>query len=166
MVSIPPDAVQDLWEKNVPGLGLGRDPERTPMQWDAAPNAGFTTGRPWLPLAADARAVNVASQRDDPTSILTLTRRLLSLRRQSPALSVGAWEALDVAGDVLAYVRSSAASRCLVALNLGSSPQTLTIPAAFVGGHIQLSTYLDHERRRVENALELRADEGVIIAPP
>jgi alpha-glucosidase len=165
-VSIPPDAVQDLWEKNVPGLGLGRDPERTPMQWDAGPNAGFTTGRPWLPLAADARAVNVASQRDDPTSILTLIRRLLSLRRQWPALSVGAWEALDVAGDVLAYVRSSAGNRCLVALNLGASLRTLTVPIAFVGGRIQLSTYLDRDLVPVESTVALRADEGVIIAPP
>jgi alpha-glucosidase len=165
-VSIAPDAVQDPWEKNVPGLGLGRDPERTPMQWDAGPNAGFTTGRPWLPLAADARAVNVASQRDDPTSILSLTRHLLSLRRQWPALSVGAWEPLDVGGDVLAYVRSSAGNRCLVALNLGASPQTLTVPIAFVGGRIQLSTYLDRDLVPVESTIALRPDEGVIIAPP
>ena len=52
-VPIPPERVQDPFEKNVPGIGLGRDPERTPMQWNAAPNAGFTDGTPWLPLADD-----------------------------------------------------------------------------------------------------------------
>ena len=49
-VPIPTQAVRDPWEKNVPGLGLGRDPERTPMQWDESENAGFTSGDPWLPL--------------------------------------------------------------------------------------------------------------------
>src|SRR5919198_758685 len=86
---IPPRLVQDPWEKNVPGLGLGRDPERTPMQWDSSPNAGFTTGTPWLPIAADYQTVNVAVERDDPASMLTLYRRLIALRRATPALAVG-----------------------------------------------------------------------------
>ena len=56
-VPIPPERVQDPWERNVPGLGLGRDPVRTPMQWDAGPNAGFARAgaEPWLPLAPDYR---------------------------------------------------------------------------------------------------------------
>ena len=58
-VSIPPEQVQDQWEKREPGLGLGRDPQRTPMQWDTTPNAGFTTGFPWLPLASDHETRNV-----------------------------------------------------------------------------------------------------------
>src|SRR5581483_1078905 len=58
-VTIPPDRVQDPWEKNEPGLGLGRDPQRTPMQWDSSPNAGFTTVIPWLPLAPDHTSRNV-----------------------------------------------------------------------------------------------------------
>ena len=49
-VAIPPDRVQDPWERNEPGLGLGRDPARTPMPWDNSTNAGFTTGTPWLPV--------------------------------------------------------------------------------------------------------------------
>src|ERR1700749_4853968 len=58
---IPPALVRDPAEKNQPGLGLGRDPERTPMQWDASPQAGFTKGIPWLPIAADANEINVAT---------------------------------------------------------------------------------------------------------
>src|SRR5690349_22151776 len=60
-VTIPPDRVQDPFEKNVPGLGLGRDPERTPMRWSAEPGAGFTTGAPWLPLGDDLATSNVAA---------------------------------------------------------------------------------------------------------
>ena len=52
-VAIAPDQVRDPFEKNVPGIGVGRDGCRTPMQWDATPNAGFSTAQPWLPLADD-----------------------------------------------------------------------------------------------------------------
>ena len=58
-VSIPPNRVQDPWEKNVPGLGLGRDPERTPMQWSDAEHAGFSSVDPWLPVSTDFATVNV-----------------------------------------------------------------------------------------------------------
>src|SRR3984893_8653278 len=80
---IPPEHVHDPMEKNKPGLGLGRDPERTPMQWDSSPNAGFCSPgvEPWLPLPADYRQINVAVERDDPHSLLTLTCRLIELRR-------------------------------------------------------------------------------------
>src|SRR5687768_10359567 len=66
-VPIAPGRVQDPLERRVPGLGLGRDPVRTPMQWSGEPNAGFTSGEPWLPLAASWREVNVAAQAGDPT---------------------------------------------------------------------------------------------------
>jgi alpha-glucosidase len=165
-VEIPPEQVQDPWEKNVPGLGLGRDPERSPMQWDAGRNAGFTTGRPWLPVAVDAGRVNVARQRGDPASILTLHRRLLALRRERAALAVGAYEPLDAAGDVLAFVRRAGGDRCLVALNLGSSVQELAVPSALQGGRVLISTHLDREGRSVGDRLALAPDEGVVVPLP
>ena len=61
-VPIPPELVQDRWELNEPGLGLGRDPARTPMPWDSSHHAGFTTGVPWLPLNPDFATRNVAAQ--------------------------------------------------------------------------------------------------------
>jgi len=60
-VPIAPDQVQDPFEKNVPGLGLGRDPVRTPMQWSDVESAGFTSGTSWLPLADDFKTINVAN---------------------------------------------------------------------------------------------------------
>ena len=162
-VAIPPGLVQDPWEKNVPGLGLGRDPERTPMQWDTRPNAGFTTGTPWLPVAADYRTVNVAVERDEPTSMLTLYRRLIALRRALPALAVGAYTPVTAHGDLLAYVRAYAEQRCLVVLNLGSQPQQLELDHAGPRGQITLSTHFDRTGEHVRGSVALRPDEGIIV---
>ena len=88
-VPIPADQVQDPAEKNEPGLGAGRDPERTPMPWDGSVNAGFTTGRPWLPLNTDYRQRNVSAFEADLSSTLHLYRRLIALRRSCPVLISG-----------------------------------------------------------------------------
>jgi alpha-glucosidase len=161
-VPIPAERIQDPFEKNVPGRGLGRDPERTPMQWSPQPRAGFTTGEPWLPIAADFRDVNVEAQRDQPRSMLTLYRRLLALRRGEPALEVGRFEPVECEADVLAYVRRGreGESTFLVALNLGAAPQAMKIAHE---GRVALSTHLDRAGERASRTLELRPDEGVII---
>jgi alpha-glucosidase len=75
-VRIPPDEVRDPAEKNEPGLGLGHDPERTPMRWDGSASAGFTTGRPWLPIGTDHAQVNVVALEQNEASILHLYRKL------------------------------------------------------------------------------------------
>jgi alpha-glucosidase len=162
-VPIPPEMVQDPWERNMPGLGYGRDPERTPMQWDASPNAGFTTGAPWLPLADDWRTCNVEAQRADPRSMLTLHRRLVELRRAEPALAVGSYRGLACEGSLLAYVREHAGRRLLVALMLEDEPGELDL-ATFGEGTVLLSTHLDREGERVRERLVLRPDEGVVVA--
>ena len=102
-----PDAVvplalaQDPLEKQEPGHGLGRDPERSPMPWDARANAGFTSGRPWLPLVSDWQTLNVSTALNDPDSVLALHRRLLALRRAAPTLAVGSYAALPSPGSDL-----------------------------------------------------------------
>ncbi len=161
-VPIPADQVHDPFEKNVPGRGLGRDPERTPMQWTPGPNAGFSSGSPWLPVAHDHARVNVEIERDDPLSVLALYKRLIELRRGEPALEVGRFEAVEADGDVLAFTRRarSGESDFLVALNLGSTAQVLQ---RLTGGRIALSTHLDRAGDEVTGALQLRPDEGVIV---
>jgi len=161
-VPIPPEKVQDPFEKNVPGMGLGRDPERTPMQWDGSANAGFTTGQPWLPLAAEYAKGNVAAARKDPRSILTLYRRLIDLRRTESALSIGTYEQVAAGEEMFGYVRRSRARSFLVALNLSSREQTF-FPDVARDGVIRLSTHLDREGEPVRGPIELRADEGVVI---
>jgi len=161
-VPIPPGRIQDPFERRVPGMGLGRDPVRTPMQWSAASHAGFTSGEPWLPVSPDHRLVNVAAQRQDPKSMLALHRALIGLRRRAPALALGSYQPLPAEGDVLAYVRSAGADEpsFLVALNLGSREQRLALPRS---GRVALSTHLDRAGERARGALELRPDEGLIV---
>jgi alpha-glucosidase len=161
-VAIAPEMVQDPFEKNVPGIGVGRDPERTPMQWDGGPNAGFSAGTPWLPLADDYPAVNVAAGRADPTSMLTLYRRLIALRRAAPALHVGAYRARATEGDLIAYLREGAGRRFLVVLNLGPQAQTYVL-GDLGAGRIAVSTHLDRDDEAVRGTLDLRGDEGLVV---
>jgi alpha-glucosidase len=170
-VPMAPADVQDPWEKNVPGLGLGRDPERTPMQWSSAAHAGFSTARPWLPVADDFRSVNVDSERNDPRSMLSLCRALIALRRQRPALTLGGYAPLDLAAaaegwSVLGYRRDRGEDRIAVLLNLGAEAQRVSLPDALVGARVLLSTRLERsaQERVVAGArFELAGDEGVIL---
>jgi alpha-glucosidase len=163
-VPIPPELVRDPWERNVPGLGLGRDPVRVPIPWDAGPGAGFTTGRPWLPLPPDRAARNVAAQAADPRSTLALHRALLRLRRSEPALSVGDHAPVLAEGDVLAYERRAPGGRFLVALNMGGRPrEPAGLPA---GGRVLASTHMDRAGEATGDAVRLRADEGLVIGLP
>src|SRR6202790_843592 len=81
-VAIAPDQVRDPFEKNVPGIGVGRDGCRTPMQWDATRYAGFSTSKPWLPLADDFQHENAVNLAADARSILSLYKALIGLRRK------------------------------------------------------------------------------------
>ena len=160
---IPAERVQDPFEKNVPGLGVGRDPSRTPMQWTPGEYAGFSIREPWLPVSSASAVVNVESEEADPTSILTLYRELLRLRRSTTALTIGSYEPVATTGDLLAYVRRSPDSRLLVALNLGPQPFDLDLASLKMQGRIVLSTHLDRTDRAMLTDVALRADEGVIV---
>jgi alpha-glucosidase len=162
-VPIPRERVQDPFEKNVPGLGLGRDPVRTPMQWSGARSAGFTTGEPWLPIADDYQNVNVAVERDDPTSMLTLYRRLIELRRREPALSIGEYAPLPAGSDLVAYMRKTEGCRLLIVLNLGRQKRRFDLGELEAQAALLLSTYLDRAQAKLGDKVELRPDEGVIV---
>jgi alpha-glucosidase len=102
----------------------GRDPCRAPMPWDGTVNAGFSTGRPWLPIAGSA-GTSVSVQRRDPSSLLNLYRCLIRLRRTSPALAAGAYQPIDAGPGVFAYERAAAGQRLRVALNFNDHPVEL-----------------------------------------
>jgi alpha-glucosidase len=166
-VSIAPDQVRDPFEKNVPGIGVGRDGCRTPMQWSANANAGFSEVPPWLPLAADFTHENVVNLTADKRSILNLYRALIQLRKQHAALVSGSYHAVAAQGDLLIYRREGQgqgeAEVITVALNLGDAPVALSTEGHGLDGEILLSTELDRAGEHVHGTLDLRGNEGVVI---
>ena len=162
-VAIAPEQVRDPFEKNVPGIGVGRDGCRTPMQWDATAHAGFSTAKPWLPLPDDFVHENVVNLEADAKSILSLYKALISLRQKLPQLRSGDYVPIAAQGDLLLYRRQSEEGVVVIALNLGDQPVSIASDAAGLAGEILLSTFLDREGEKVESTLDLRGDEGVII---
>ena len=150
----------------VPGIGVGRDGCRTPMQWDATPNAGFSRVMPWLPLADDYARENVVRLDADARSILSLYKALIALRKQLPQLVTGAYQPVAAQGDVLLYRREGDGGAIVVALNLGAEPATITSSSIGFSREILLSTFLDRLGESVQGVLELRGNEGVIIGAP
>src|ERR1700691_5207672 len=131
-VPIAPEQTQDPAEKNEPGLRLGRDPERSPMPWDGSLLAGFTSGKPWLPIGTDHARVNVEALWGFPESILNLYRRLLGLRRSNSALVQGQIDAVSAAENILRYERRQGEERILILLNLSHEPARVSHPTGRV----------------------------------
>jgi oligo-1,6-glucosidase len=105
---------------------MSRDNARTPVQWDASPSAGFTSGTPWLPVNPDHVEWNAAAQRDDPTSVLAHYRRLIALRHELPVVALGHFTMLLPDHEqVYAFTRTLDDDALLVACNLSRRPQSL-----------------------------------------
>ncbi|HEV7196768.1 MAG TPA: alpha-glucosidase [Pedococcus sp.] len=105
---------------------VSRDNARTPVQWDASPSAGFTTGTPWLAVNPDFCQWNVAAQRDDPRSVLAHHRRLIALRHELPVVALGDFAMLLPEHEqVYAFTRSLDGETLLVVCNVSGTPQPL-----------------------------------------
>jgi alpha-glucosidase len=161
-VALTAEQVRDPLERNIPGLGIGRDGARTPMQWDDSIHSGFSHCEPWLPLAPNHRSENVANQRHDETSILNLYRRLIAARRAMPVLSVGSYRPVAAQGDLLLFLREHAGERVLVALNLGDDA-TVEFGSDQFRGQILVSALGDRDEEPVRRRVDLRASEGLVI---
>ena len=149
---VPPGRVVDV---------AGRDPERSPMPWARrGPNAGFSDGEPWLPMVDDAATLSVEAQRADPASILSLHRRLLAVRRASPALHAGSLELVDAPAGVVAFDRRHGGEAVRVVLNLTGDPVAVPIDGAWT---CLAGTRPGREGTRVEGGVPLAADEGLVL---
>jgi alpha-glucosidase len=131
MKTTPPTRVEDVkdpigrkgWPKE-----KGRDGERTPMQWNDGENAGFTTGKPWLPVPETYKTHNVAAESQDPNSVLEFYKKVLRLRHTNAALLNGKYIAINEDNpNVLSYLRISQGQGIVVALNMSGTVQNLSL---------------------------------------
>lgn len=108
---------------------LSRDNSRTPMQWNATKNAGFTTGNPWLTINKNYTTVNVEADTKDKNSILNYAKKLAKIRKENPIFVYGKLEIIDPANpDVFAYTRELNGKKIIVLLNFTSKTTTISAP--------------------------------------
>jgi len=179
-VEIPPDNVQDPWEILSPNMGLGRDPVRTPMRWDASKHAGFCSDdvKPWLPVGGGSDKLNVEVQKKENQSTLNFVNKVTQLRQDHSALATGSCETLKLSKPVLGYIRKNEedGESYLILLNFSSHPQTVDIQSSlskslsFKANSISFSTCListkmdnKTEYNGKSGTLSLRPNEGVIL---
>ncbi len=155
--------IQDPFEKRVPGLGMGRDGCRTPMQWSGAKFAGFSTAKPWLPVEPNYPNHNVVQQKNQTASMLRLYRRLIELRRRHKALQIGSYRPITVADELLLFAREHDGEKLITALNMNQQSMSVKFANGFLRGEILLSSYCDRDTESIDGNLNLRADEGIII---
>lgn len=162
-VPVPFEDVQDPQGLNMRDKNLSRDPARTPMQWDDSRNAGFTEGKPWLPIDRNYRCVNVKAQKEDKYSMLSLYRRLIQLHRQEPSITSGNYTPVHADNQVISYVRqTNGAPGFLIALNLTHRPCYFN-PKHYKGT-IEISTSPEMEGTHIGNGIiTLSGDEGIVV---
>jgi len=160
-VLVPPERVCDPVGKRFPAVG--RDPERTPMQWSAAHGAGFTTAHEtWLPIGPDFATLNVEQHARDPHSLLSFYRRLIWNRKQSAALGHGRYRPLDGPPDTFIYLRESEEQRLLIALNFGGERRRVAL-GGLSAGRIEVSTDPGRLGDLTPSDFALGPVEGVIV---
>ena len=118
----------------------GRDNARTPMQWTAGPNAGFTTGTPWLPVNPNHTEINAAGQQADPQSVFHYYRRLIALRKTLPVFKEGSFTLLCPEDEqVFAYTRDAGAAHLLVVCNFSGEAAAFPLPAEYRAAELLLT---------------------------
>jgi oligo-1,6-glucosidase len=116
-----------------------RDNARTPMQWDDSPNAGFTSGVPWIGVNPNYPQINVAGDRAAPDSIFSYYQRLIRLRKANPVIVYGSYDLLLAEHpQIYAFTRTLGEARLLVALNFSRESPTITLPAELAAAAVEL----------------------------
>ncbi len=106
---------------------VGRDNARTPMQWDASPNAGFSQGQPWLAVNPNYQTINVAQALADPNSIFYTYQKLIELRNNNPLVVLGDYQLLKTSPEVFAYYRTYQEQKWLMVANLSHKENSIEI---------------------------------------
>lgn len=165
-IKVPYNKIQDPPGKRYFPFFPTRDACRSPMQWDASPQAGFSTAEPWMAVNPDYTFRNVEAQKHDPDSLYTFTRRLIELRKQHPALRKGLYQPLTFdPKSLMAYLRQTNDEIILVALNYSRRPIRLFLGNNFTSK--RWSLLLSSKRTEFEplkgNALKLLGNEALVV---
>lgn len=140
----------------------GRDNARTPMQWDASENAGFTEAKPWITVNPNYREINAASQIKDPSSVFSFYQNLISLRKTWPVFVDGDFSLLFPEDpQIFAYTRDDGDTRLLVCANFTGEKAAFHLPAGWEGAGRLIRNYEDAPEEGV-----LRPYEAFILAIP
>jgi alpha-glucosidase len=165
-VPIPPAEVRDPQGLNMPGKNLSRDPERTPMQWDASDNAGFSNFKsiPWLRLDRTYHRRNVQAQKADVYSFLRLYKKLIDLRQREPSLMTGVYRPVYSDNQLIAYIREAEGNPAfLIVLNMSHRPCYFTPSSIRFTGVIIIDTLPEQEQVSVKDTIDLFGDEGLVV---
>lgn len=163
-VNVPVHQIVDPRGVNMPDKNLGRDPARTPMQWDGSAKCGFTKGEPWLPVDRLAPKINVDHQKNDPSSLLLLHSRLIALRLSEPAFTEGDFVPLYADTQLVSYLRQAkTGSRFLIILNLTHRPCYFKSPAEDFAGEIAVCTAPELEGLEFKGVFALEGDMGMVV---
>ena len=159
-VNLSKEQIKDPWEKII--HGMGRDRQRTPMQWDNKRYAGFSGGEPWLPTAQDLDEVNVNKQTYVFDSMLNLYRELLQIRKEFECLRVGDYHPLDLVENAFLFIRETKHQRILIALNFSDRASFIDLEP-YSPDILLLTSYLDQRNVYLEKSYNLRPNEGIIV---
>lgn len=121
-----------------------RDNGRTPMQWDATANGGFTTGTPWLKVNPEYATVNVALQEKDPNSVLNYFRKMVQVRKNDPVLIYGDWQLVDAENPaIFAYTRTLDTQKRLILLNFKATSAEVNTTLDLSNAQVLIGNYTD-----------------------
>lgn len=162
-VEIPIDKVKDPMYVNQKDYNLGRDPVRTPMQWDGSKFAGFSKTEPWLPLEIGYKHKNVLYEKSNKNSFLNLYKSLINIRKQRVSLTEGRYISKDFENtEILGFVRQKGKEKTLILANFSNKIQEIKLPL----GHWKkiFTTKPMLKSKNFERLLFLSASEGIILA--
>ena len=137
---------------------INRDNARTPMQWNAKENAGFTSGKPWLTINPNYTRINVENSISDETSIYHFYKQLIKIKKEISALCYGDFQPLFTSGKLMAFLRTFGNDEYTIILNMSKKRQKNPL---FLRGEVVVTNYDGHDN--YENKRWLEPFEGALI---
>ena len=142
----------------------GRDNARTPMQWDASENAGFTSGTPWIDVNPNYTSINTEAEKNDPDSVLNYYKAMIAFRKAHPVIVDGSFKEYFPDSDrIFAYVRENDSEMLFVILNFSATKFALQIPEEIGMENAEVAMSNTGRTSFEGRVLDLRPYEAVVF---